>query len=372
MSLEHDPTIPSIDSRDVDAVRRVLQAGEMGPGRWNEEFESAFAEYLGVRGAVSLASGAAALQLALEAFGVDGEVILPSLNHVDATLAVLRAGATPIFADVDSRSFTVDPDAVASRIGPRTEAIIPAHVAGQCCDMTRLTMLSERHGLLLLEDSTDAVGGMHFGQQAGSFGPACFSFATDQNLATGQGGLFACDDLRVIAEMRALSDRGRIHGRVTRVGTDLRMSGLEAALGLQRLDRVDGLNEQRRSHAAAYDEAFQNFDEVRPPVVLEGSHHVYQRYPVRVRNLDRDRWLERLREAGVAAVAAFDPPVHQEPAFMAFDPNQELPRTEEVARGVVTLPLGPGLTNERRDAVIEAVELTVVECRTTSATEVLQ
>ncbi len=368
--------VPSIGAEEHEAVRRVLESGWLTHGPHNAEFEELFAKYLGVRHAVCLNSCASALQLAIEAHGITGEVILPSFTFVASANAIVRAGATPIFADVDPTTCNIDPAAVAARIGPRTEAIMPVHFAGQSCDMTRLTEMADRSGLAIIEDSAETIGGLHHGAQAGSFGTSCFSFFPTKNLTTCEGGMLATNDREVAERVRILSGHGIAKTTYEKdqtakpwyrsavvAGYNMRMSNVQAAMGVQQISRVDDFNDRRRQHAAVYDEAFASIAELSPPVEVDGNHHVYQMYTVQTEGIDRDLFLEHLRRDGVGASVHFDPPVHEQQFYADVDPQRDLPVTEILSKSIVTLPMFPDLTETQRQRVIDSVRSAVEASR---------
>jgi perosamine synthetase len=368
--------LADIDEADVARVAEVVRSGWLTTGVFNDELEERFAATMGVRHAVSVNSCASALHLALLALRVRGEVILPSFTFVATANAVVTAGATPVFAEIDPGTCNLDPAAVEAAITPRTEAIMPVHFAGQPCDMPALMDIARRHGLAVVEDSAQSIGAEIAGRKAGTFGVGCYSFYPTKNMTTGEGGMLVTDDERLAETVRTYAGHGvpstplarDRDGRpwqraATLPGYNLRMSNMHAALGVGQLARLDDMNARRRAHAVWYDAQLADCPQLELPVRVPGATHVFQMYTLKVVGADRDRFVLDLRRHGVGASVHFDPPVHRQPyyAALARDAPLHLPVTDRVAGSICTLPLFPGMTEDQlvqvRNGVRQAVAL---------------
>ncbi len=361
-----------LDERELEALQKVLESGWLTHGPLNSEFEESFAEYLGVGHAVSLNSCTSALFLALKALNITGEVILPSFTFAASANAVVTAGATPVFADIQLDTCNLDPDDVERRINEHTQAIMPVHFAGQPCAMDRLVEVAKRHALHIIEDSAETIGGRFRGKLAGSFAPACFSFFPTKNLTTGEGGMLTTDDPRLAEQIRILAGHGIArstfakeksarpwHRSAVLPGYNMRMSHLQAALGIEQLRKLPEMNAKRQSHARTLNEKLAGIDEIVLPREAPHCEHVYQMYTLQVRGLPRDEFVESLRQKGIGASVHFDPPVHLQDYYCkASDP---LPVTEQVAQSIVTLPMFPQLKPEELDTIVTAVKESVRE-----------
>ena len=368
---------PSLDERESRAVLQVLESGWLAEGPANAEFEKAMAAYLGVREAVSLNSCTSALFLALLAHEVRGEVILPSFTFVATANAVVTAGARPVFADVEPDTLNLDPKAVERKITARTRAIIPVHFGGQSCDMDPLLALARERGLLVIEDSAETLGGTYRGKMAGTFATGCFSFFPTKNITTGEGGLLTTDDRDLAARVRTLAGHGiprpahqreksdrPWHRSAVVPGYNFRMSSIHAAIGVAQAGKIEELNSLRRRHARRLDQLLGGVDELVLPVERPECRHVYQMYTVRLRQIDRDRFLRRLRAKGIGASAHFDPPVHLQDYYRRVGHGVlKLPVTEEASRTIVTLPMYPQLEEEEVDRIAAAVKESIAEER---------
>lgn len=346
---------PVIGDEEREAVLRVLESGQLAQGPLVREFEEAFARWLGVREAVAVSSGTAALILALQALGIGpgDEVITTPFSFIATANAVLYVGARPVFADVREDDFNLDPEAVAARITPRTRAILAVHLYGHPAPVGELAALAERHRLLLIEDAAQAHGARVDGRPVGTFGTACFSFYPTKNMTTGEGGMVTTDDPQVAALLRRLRD----HGRCGRYQHDLlaynwRLTDIAAALGLVQLRRLEEMNDRRRENARYLSRHLRG---VVLPRERPGCRHVYHQYTVRVPGGRRDALLAHLRQRGIGAEVYYPTPIHRQPLYQERGYRDRLPVAERLAGEVLSLPVHPSLRREELDRIAAAV-----------------
>ena len=334
---------PVIGDEERAAVLRVLESGVLAQGPVVEAFEKEFAERLGVRHAVAVGSGSAALLVALLSHGVGegDEVITTPFSFIASANAVLFAGARPRFVDVRDDDFNIDPALIERMITPRTKAIIPVHLYGNPCRMDDIETIARRHGLTIIEDCCQAHGASIEGRPVGSFGTACYSFYPTKNMTTGEGGMVTTDDADVAAQARMLRNHGQSERYLhERIGFNWRMTDLAAAIGLAQLDRLEEGNALRRANARRLNEGCAGV--VTPPE-RECSHHVYHQYTVRVPG-QRDELLSHLREHGVGAVVYYPMPIHRQPVYRRLGYRDDLPVAERLSTEVLSLPVHPSLT----------------------------
>jgi dTDP-4-amino-4,6-dideoxygalactose transaminase len=340
---------PSIQEEFTDAVLNARYIG--GPAV--DRFEQEWAAYCGTAHAVGTANGTDALQLVLEALGVGAgdEVVVPSNTFIATVEAVIRAGATPRFADVDPETLLLTPRTLERALTPRTRAVIVVHLFGQMPDMDALVAVTRRAGVLLLEDAAQAHGATWNGRRAGSFGAAaCFSFYPGKNLgAFGDAGAVVTDDAALANRVRSLADHGRRHGASrddhgdhVYVGTNSRLDAVQAIVLSAKLARLEAWTAVRRTRAAEYRTAFGG-----TPVRMVAEHpaagHVYHLVVVRVPNRDRVR--AALATAGVQTGIHYRLPCHQQPPLQGFT-AEPLPVCEEAAGEILSLPISPHLSSE--------------------------
>jgi dTDP-3-amino-3,4,6-trideoxy-alpha-D-glucose transaminase len=351
-----------IESELNVAFTRLLGSSAYTLGEEVERFEAEFAAYCEVRHCVGVASGTAALTLALAASGIGpgDEVIVPAHTFIASALGAVHLGATPVLVDVDEATGLLDPDAVRAAIGPRTSAIVAVHLYGQMCDMQLLKPLAKQHGLMLLEDAAQAHGARYQGRRAGSVGSAgAFSFYPSKNLgALGDGGAVCTNDDVLAARLRRLRNLGqRTKGDHVDVGYNERLDGLQAAFLRVKLPHVDDWNAARRAHAAHYRALLEPqicFQEERPE-----SPSVYHLLAARFQN--RDAVAAALRERAIETGIHYAPamPGHAALANRAQISGQ-LSAAEAWAAQELSLPMHPDLEPDEIQYVAEV--LTDVMC----------
>ncbi|MBW3661970.1 MAG: DegT/DnrJ/EryC1/StrS family aminotransferase [Actinobacteria bacterium] len=342
---------PLIGDEERAAVDAVLRSGALAQGPEVAAFEDEFSDLVEGRHCVAVNAGTSALHLALLAAGVGpgDEVVVPSFTFAATANSVRLVGATPVFVDIEPATFTIDPEAVAAAITPRTAAIMPVHLYGHPARMRELVVLAQRHGLLVIEDAAQAHAGELDGEPIGTFGSiAAFSFYPTKNMTTGEGGMIVTDDADVARRCRLFRNQGmeeRYRNEV--VGFNLRMTDIGAAIGRVQLGRLAGWTERRIANARHLDDHLQTV--VTPPVA-SGAKHVYHQYTVRSDR--RDELGEVLPRRGVGVGVYYPVPVHRLPSF---DLRLDLPETERAAAEVLSLPVGPHLTPADLEHIVEAV-----------------
>jgi len=344
---------------EIDAsIQRVLTSGWFILGSEVQAFEEEFAAYLGAGHAAGVGSGTEALHLALLACGVGpgDEVITVSHTAVATVAAIELTGARPVFADIDPRSYTMDPTQLEGKIGPATRAILPVHLYGQMADMDPILSIAREHGVKVVEDAAQAHGAEYRGQKAGSMGDVgCFSFYPTKNLgAFGDGGLVATSDAALAERLKLLRQYGWAERYVSSIkGTNSRLDELQAAMLRVKLHKLEEWNGDRRKHATLYDSLLHDAAVV-TPVEMEYGKHCYHIYAIRTQY--RDQLREFLRERGVGALIHYPVPVHLQEAYKDLGYGEgTLPVTEQAAAEVLTLPVAPEVTEEQIRQVCDLV-----------------
>ena len=366
------PSVPYLDlaraaAEGGEALETALLAcvrrGNYVLGDEVAAFEREWGAFCGAPFAVSCASGTDAITLALAGLGIGigDEVLTVSMTCAPSAVGIQRAGATPVFVDVEADRLTMDPALLESALTARTKAIVPVHLYGRVADMERILAFAKANGLLLVEDCAQAHGAMLGGRPAGSFGDAAaWSFYPTKNLgALGDGGAVTTARPDVAGKIRKL----RLYGYATRNDADVagfnsRLDELQAAGLRVSLGRLAARNARRAAIAARYDAALAPLAPLlRTPPPARASevpaHHVYV-----VRVGDRDAFRGRLEAAGVGTDVHYPRAVHEQPAFAALT-RGPLPETERAMREVVSLPLYPQLADDEVERVIEAVRASV-------------
>jgi len=361
----------SLGDAEIAAAVAVMQGQWLSAHDKAAELERMVAEYVGVKHAVACNSCTSALWAVLMAADVCGEVILPSFTFAASANAVIRAGGTPVFVDIEESTRNIDPKAIEAAITPRTEAIMPVHFAGLPANMPEIMAIAEKHGLFVVEDAAECLGGAIKGKKAGSFGHAgCFSFFPTKNITCGEGGMVVtgdpvlAQDVRLLVTHGIVRDKGLHWRRDTHVpGMNLRLSDILAAVGVEQMKRVDELNESRKRIAYGFDSILRCLPGFDCPVYDYGYTHTWQMYTILLEMPEwRDGFVKSLNERGIGASVHFDPPVHQQKWYVEVYGEQSLPVTENVASRIVTLPIYPSMMRAEMQAVVDAVKEVAREC----------
>ena len=330
-----------------------------------EAFEKEAAAYCGAAGACGVSSGSDALLMALmaEDVGPGDEVITSPYSFFATVGAIVRLGAVPVFADMDHDSFNSRPDQIAAKITPRTKAIIPVHLFGQCADMDPILELAAKHGICVIEDACQAIGSEYKGRRAGSMGDyGCFSFFPSKNLGGfGDGGLVTVRDAAKLEKLLLL----RNHGMKPRyyhhlIGGNFRLDALQAAVLSVKLKYLDGWTAARQANAAEYRSMFAKSPaaaQVVVPAQAEGStRHVYNQYCIRVPAAKRQAVWDGLKAAGVGCEVYYPVPLHLQPCFASLGFRRgDCPASEAAAETSLALPIYPETTTAQRQHVVDTI-----------------
>ncbi|GLZ40630.1 DegT/DnrJ/EryC1/StrS family aminotransferase [Actinokineospora sp. NBRC 105648] len=344
-------------------VLEVLRSGMIAQGPMVKRFEDAFAEVAGVPHAVAVNSGTTALVAALQVLDLQpgDEVVTSPFTFVATLNAILEAGATARFADIGETDFALDPDAVATAVGPRTKVLMPVHLYGQMADMGKLAPLAEEHGLAVVEDAAQAVGASFGGRQAGSFGLGCFSLYATKNVTTAEGGVITTADDQLADRLRVLRNQGmRARYQYEVAGHNYRMTDLHAAVGIPQLERLTELTAARRANAIALTAGLAGIPGLRTPDVLAGRTHVWHQYTVLLTDeapVDRDEFAAKLAERGVGngvyyPKLVFDYDCYRDHPGVISSPA---PVAASVAARALSLPVHPKVTAENIDHIVATV-----------------
>ena len=336
-----------------DAIARVITRSWYVLGPEVEAFETEFATASRAAFAAGTGNGTDAIALLLRAAGIGAgdEVIVPAITAAYTALAVVATGATPVIVDVDDQTLTMDPDACAAAVTPRTRALVPVHLYGQAADMTALTAVATRHALAVVEDCCQAHLATCGGTPVGTFGiGGAFSFYPTKNLgALGDGGAIITNDHNIAQRVKRLRNGGQSTRYVhADLGVNSRLDEIQAAILRARLPLLPEWTRRRREIAGAYRRSLP--DSVRP-IAERDSGHVYHLFPVRVAN--RDAFQVSLASAGVETLIHYPVPLNEQPAFAAFQPSN-CPVASRATRELLSLPLHPRLSDDHVREVIAA------------------
>ena len=345
---------PEIGIEERAAVDAVLKSGGLAQGPEVAAFEDEFSK-LAVDGinCIAVNSGTSAQHLAMLASGIGpgDEVIVPSFTFAATANSVALTGAKPVFADIESNYFCLDPNSVESVITSKTKGIMPVHLYGHPADMESLIKISKKFNLIIIEDAAQAHLASIGNKKVGTWGMAgSFSFYPTKNMTSGEGGMVSTSDKDLARKVKLLRNQGqeqRYKNEI--VGFNNRMTDIHAAIGRVQLKKLENWTVKRQSNAAFYDE---NLKGVKVPAVMENAVHVYHQYTIRIENLDRDKFAEELKNLGVGSGVYYPIPNHR---LAAYNLNLDLPETELASQQVLSLPVYPSLTQADLEKVVSAV-----------------
>lgn len=359
LSEQNSELRPEIEA----AIGRVLDTNAFILGPEVKELEAELAEYCGAKYAVGCSSGSDALVLALMAVGVKAgdEVITTPYSFFASVSAITRLGATPVFVDIDPETYNIDAARVEEKITPKTKAIEPVHLYGQCTDMDALLAISEKHGIPIIEDAAQAIGAEDKERRAGSMGAAgCFSFYPSKNLGgMGDGGFCTANDEEVSRRLFAL----RVHGAEERyyhkwIGLNSRLDGFQGAVLRVKLPHLDAWTEARQANAAYYREALAEAEDaghLTLPKERSNVRHIYNQFVIRVPGR-RDELRSFLTEKGVGTDIYYPVPLHLQECFAYLGGKKgDLPNAELAAEETLAIPIFPELKPEQIEYVAAAI-----------------
>lgn len=368
----------TIEEDDIAAVVDVLKSDYLTTGPKIAEFEKMVADYVGVKYAAAVTNGTAALHAACFAAGIGegDEVITTSITFAASSNCVLYCGGTPVFADVDERTYNIDPEDIERKITDKTKAIIAVHLAGQPCDIDAIHEIAQKHNLIVIEDGAHALGSVYKGKKVGAISDmTTFSFHPVKPITTGEGGMIVTNNKEFYDRLKLFSSHGitRDQELMDRdggpwfyqqfyLGYNYRITDIQCALGCSQMKKLDCFLNRRRELAVRYNEGFKNNEKIITPYQLEETESGWHLYIIQVKHCDREKVYEKLRSAGIGVNVHYIP-VYMHPYYQrhGYD-NIHCERAEEIYSRIISLPIFPGLTNEQQDFVIQTVREAVEDC----------
>ena len=344
---------PIIGDDERAAVDRVLRSGMLAQGPEVAAFETDYSEVVAGRHCIAVNSGTSALHMSLLALGIGpgDEVIVPSFSFAATANSVSLTGATPIFVDIEPTYFCIDPAAIEAAITPRTKAIMPVHLYGHSANMTQITAIAKKHGLLISEDAAQAHSATWNGVSVGALGDvASFSFYPTKNMTAGEGGMVTTADATIARTVRLLRNQGmekRYENEI--VGFNTRMTDIHAAIGRVQLQKLPAWTATRQANAKFLSDSSRG---VITPAVAPEATHSYHQYTIRIEGMSRDKFAEQLTAKGIGNGVYYPIPIHRLPSFGL---TLDLPATELVAEQCLSLPVHPLLTQGDLEQIVSAV-----------------
>ncbi|KKU14537.1 MAG: Cell wall biogenesis regulatory protein [Parcubacteria group bacterium GW2011_GWB1_45_9] len=359
----------SIEKSIDSAAKRVFKSGIFIGGEEVRKFENEFAKFCGVKYAISVNSGTDALFLSLKALGIGkgDEVITTPFTFIATAGTIANTGAGPVFADIESDTFNINPELVEGLITPRTKAIMPVHLFGQMADMTAIMRIAKKYKLFVIEDAAQAVGA----RMAGSVGDlGCFSFFPAKNIgAYGDGGMITTNNKKLAEKLRLLKNHGsspKDKYRNLIVGTNSRLDSLQAAILRVKLKHLRKWNKARAEKAKYYNNALKNIDGLITPAITPNGSHVFHQYTLQLPSTSlrtsrsgqaRNALKKHLEKQGIPTMVYYPLPLHLQPALKYLGYKKgDFPEAERAANEVLSLPIYPEITEKEQGKIVETIK----------------
>ncbi|MCX6814145.1 MAG: DegT/DnrJ/EryC1/StrS family aminotransferase [Candidatus Aenigmarchaeota archaeon] len=349
---------PAIGEEEIRAVTEVLKSGNLAQGKKVEQFENDFSRYVGTKFAAAVSSGTSALQIGLQSLGIQkgDEVITSPFTFAATANAIIHCGARPVFADIDSKTFNLDPEKI--KVSQRTKAVVCVHLYGQPCEMDSLTKVCRDNKLKLVEDAAQAVGAEYRGRKIGTFGTvSTFSFYATKNLTTGEGGMILTSQKDIAEKSKIIRNQGQTEQyRHEIISYNFRMTDIQAAIGIEQLKKVEYLNKKRAENARFLTDSLSSLNGIETPFVPRHVKHVYHQYTIKVQK-GRDSLLNFLNNHGIGARIYYPQPLYLQPPYVKMGFKKGLcPVTEEICRQVLSLPVHPLLSQKELEEIVKNVK----------------
>jgi len=354
---------PIIGKEEKEAVLTVLDSGIIAAGKKVKEFEAEFAKFTGVKHAIAVSNGTCSLHTALfmNNIGKGNRVITTPFTFIATGNSVLHTGAEPVFADINEEDFNISPEAIEKELKKdifrKIKAIMVVHLFGQACDMDKINALAKKYGLIVIEDAAQAHGAKYKDKKAGNLGDAgSFSMYATKNMTTAEGGMVTTNSDKADEIARSFINHGseKIYFH-TRIGYNYRTTDIEAAIGLEQLKKLDSFNAKRRENAEKLKTMLKAYDWIKTPGENKDNFHIYHQFTIKVKNGKRDELLKSLNDSGVGAKIFYPLSLHQQPFYKeTLKRKYSLPVSEKTATEVISLPVGPSLTDADFKTIEEA------------------
>jgi len=354
-----------INDKDLEAIADVVRSGRLALGPKVVEFEKKIADYIGIKHAIAVNSGTAALHLILKGLGLqkNQEVIVPSFTFAASVNAILYEGGRPVFADIDPLTFNIDPADVESKITKNTWGVMVVDVFGYPAEWDALNSLAQRHRIKLVDDSCEALGAEYKGTKIGRFGEAAaFAFYPNKQITTGEGGMIVTNQDSLSDALRSYRNQGRGESgqwlEHLRLGYNYRLNEMSAALGCSQLNRINELLENRRRVAQLYNERLAEHPCLTVPRISDNVRMSWFVYVITLNDgLDRGIFISELQKENIPSRPYFSP-IHRQPYYLSLFPNERwhLPVTEDISSRTVALPFFGQMKASQVDQVIKAID----------------
>lgn len=342
---------PIITECEKHKVLEVLNSGILASGNRVRELEAQFSKYVGCRYGIATSSGTTALCTALKSLGIkNGDLVLTTpFSFISTANSILYCNAKPVFADIDEKTFNIDPEQIEKVVeeNDKIKALLIVHLYGLACDMKKIMKIVRDYQLKLIEDCAQAHGAEYKGKRVGSFGNvSCFSFYPTKNITTGEGGMILTDDEEIYERCKGFINHGmRERYFHESLGYNYRLTDLQAAMGICQLKNLEKFNGERIQNARHLSENFRDMNWLETPYIPKDCKHVFNQYTVKIKE-DRDSFINYLSDNGIGYGIYYPMPIYKQSLYTGLGYKDKLPVAEKIAEEVISLPVHPNLTEE--------------------------
>lgn len=352
---------PVIDDKTKREVLKVLGSNSLIQGKKVEEFEERFANYTGTKYAVAVSSGTAALHLALLSLSLSScdEIITTPFSFIASSSSIVLSGLKPVFADINPKTYNIDPGEIRKKITKRTKGILPVHLYGLPCNMAEIKKIAKENSLFVIEDACQSHGAEFFGKKVGSLGDlSCFSFYPTKNMFAGEGGMITTNSIALVRRLRLLRSHGSdktYHHKL--IGFNYRMTDIAAAIGISQLEKLNQNNAKRINNALYLNNKMKKISKfIQLPIIPKGYKHVFHQYTITLLNgISRARVIQELQKLGIEARIYYPVPIPKQKAFQPLHVKGSWKNATEISKNVLSLPVHPGIARNELDRVVKAM-----------------
>ncbi len=355
-------TSPQIGKEEIKAVTEVMKSGIIAQGPKVLEFEEKFAKFSSAKLGVAASSGTTALHVALLAHGIGpgDEVITSPFTFIASSNSILYTGAKAVFVDIDEATYNIDPEKIEKAITKKSKAIMPVHLYGQACDMTKIMAIAKKHKLAVIEDACQSHGSEWKGKKVGSFGTGTFSLYPTKNMTTGEGGMITTNSKEVFDNCNLI----RAHGSKVKyyhdiLGFNFRMTDIGGAIGVEQLKKLPKFNKARQKNASYLNKHLSKIAGIIVPEPCKSATHVYHQYTIRVTKefgKTRDEVLKVLTDASIGTAVFYPLPINEQKLYQKLGYKMNTLVAQKIAKEVLSLPVHPGLKQGDLDYIIKTIE----------------
>ena len=351
---------PLIGEDEARAVYNVVNSGWLREGKLTEKFERIFANYVKTKHAITMSSGTTALHAAMLALDIKpkDEIIIPTLTCVPPVSAALLCGATPVFVDIETETYNIDPKAVRSAITEKTKIIIPINYGGHPSALKEIEEIAKEYNIILLNDLAQALGAKIGSKNVSEFGDlAIYSFSPNKVITTGEGGMITTNDDELAERIRRIKDYGqKDRFNYIELGSNYHFTELQAAIGIEQMKKIDEIIKRKRTAAKLMTEKLASIRQLQLPIEKENYMHVYTFYTVRILSGSRKDVMKKLESVGVQTRVYF-PPLHKSELMKKFESRVSSEKnTKSIANSILSLPSSPKLTNRQIEIIAKKME----------------